>query len=159
MNPQSGWRSFRVGHGVFDRFRLNPDGSVLLGSQKFALGEPLDFRWSGYRAHRDSGSAAMLLLTRPDGISVCFCYQQGNWYRYTALFKVGRWRLAWDEIVCGWGLASVFIAIIAMLIPLTGIAVLIAFVWSPWQALVGLGWCVFGLLAACIAMASGPPRK
>lgn len=137
---------------IFDQYRLEADGCVLLGGVRFRPGDLIDLHFANHHASRPALPDAYLLVERPDGIRSYFQFQNGVWYRWTAMYRANAWRYGWHDIVRSWGPACPLIAACFLVIAITLAATLVAFIVDPKRALIGIG---LSILAAIALIAGG----
>jgi len=150
------WRNYRLGHGVFDHYRLDNDGSVVLGGARFAAGEPIRHSFSGCMAVRPAGPDQYLVIRRPDSIPSYFRFEHGAWYRWVPLYRANKWRYEWFALVRFWGPAVCLVPLGMLLVCFTFVAGLSAFVVNPGRALAGTGIFLV-LVLACLS--GGAPNN
>ena len=76
------WRCYSVGPlAIFDQYRLEADGSALLGGIRFKPGDVVDLRFSNHHATRPALPDAHLCIERPDGTHTLSMVAPNEWGR------------------------------------------------------------------------------
>lgn len=102
------WRSYPVQNFRLAGIYLQDDGRVIVNAHiRIRRDDPIDEK-VGEELHltRPEGVDQFLIIQQPGRIPQVFRYRDGVWERWVRMFRVGRWRFWFHDIVRTWGMGT-----------------------------------------------------
>ncbi|HWL93112.1 MAG TPA: hypothetical protein VNT79_06230 [Phycisphaerae bacterium] len=104
------WRAYPVHTYHIDRLVLGDDGGVDVAGRRFRNLDEINVVFQGgNRAIRAAGPGQFLIVQRVNGVTLFFKFHAGTWERWVRLYRVGRWRYLFHDVVRSWGFGAPFL--------------------------------------------------